>query len=187
MKKFLTIVISTIALSMPQFVMANTATASYINMDLNGFSFSGFELGGSMELAENIELNVKTYSIANTINGYDITLDETMINVGYIRNINETFDAKFTLGSRNRGMTADWSGYSMALDNTVTVYGIQMHTKMNDKVNLNFGLLNSSDKGASMVTEFGADFQIADNMMINFKASSEDLIESMALGLRFKF
>ena len=187
MKKFLTIAISSIALSMPQFVMANSAIANYINMDLNGLSFSGFELGGSIELAENIELDVKTFTVGNTAEGIDITYDETLVNVGYTRNVNETFDAKFTIGSRNRGITANWSGYSMAFDNTSTVYGVQMHAKMNDKVNLNFGLLNSSDRGASLVTEFGADFQIADNMMINFKASSEDLIESMALGLRFKF
>jgi hypothetical protein len=62
-----------------------------------------------------------------------------------------------------------------------------MQAEVNDQVSLNFALINSTDAGSSMITQLGADLEVADNMMIAIRASNEDLVESISLGMRFKF
>ncbi|MDP6967868.1 MAG: hypothetical protein QGG88_02000 [Gammaproteobacteria bacterium] len=187
MKKFLPVVISAAALSMSPLAAANSATVSYASMNVNGVSFTGVDLSGSLALHDNISLEVESRSVSNIISSVDVSYEETSVSLGYTTNISETVDAKFTLGSRNQGLTAIWAGYSASLDSTSTIYGVGMQAEVNDKVNLNFALLNSTGAGASMVTQLGADFEVADNMMIAIKASNEDLVESISLGMRFKF
>ncbi|MDP6189885.1 MAG: hypothetical protein QF872_03660, partial [Gammaproteobacteria bacterium] len=70
---------------------------------------------------------------------------------------------------------------------TSTIYGVGMQAEVNDQVSLNFALINSTDAGSSMITQLGADLEVADNMMIAIRASNEDLVESISLGMRFKF
>lgn len=182
MKKCLTIAISTIALSMPQFAAANSVSASYVKMKIEGQSYDGFKLGGSLKFMDDFGLDLTNFAMRHN-QSENLTVDETFIRLKYAKQLNKTLGATFALGNRDFSV----GGSNSFLKESSLEYGLGIQAAINDKLSLDFALLDYSNDIFKLTKELTVNYMVTNNISIDFNTSNESNIDKTSLGMRYKF
>ena len=169
---------------------ANIAQASsvgltYNSLDVLGASLSGFAIGGSLDMTDNLSIELSTANTNDTIAGVKVKYDATSIGLGYRFEVNETVDLKAYIGNVDHNLTVAYSGYNAALDDNETIYGISLNADVSDTVSLQLGFADSSE--TDMVTSYGITVEIFDDTSLVVSGSSSDYVDSVAVGVKFDF
>lgn len=188
MNKYIPLTFSLLAASLtPVIANASSATVGYDSYSISGVSLSGFGVSGSLDLTDNVSLEMSTASASTTVSSVKVTASSTALGFGYKQELTDALDLKVIIASVSQGLTASWSGYSAAVDGSATVYGASLTAELTDAVDGMVGFSKSTESGSNMSTMFGISVGVSDSMDLIATASNNNLINSTSLGIKYNF
>jgi hypothetical protein len=188
MKKHLLLALSLAAATLtPSIARADSVHVGYDTTTIGGVSLSGLSASGSLDLTENISLELSTGSVDTTVSGLKVSLSSTAVGVGYNTALSDTVDLKLVVASVSQALTASWGGYTDSADGSSTAYGALLKAEITGGVDGMAGFSKSTEAGSKINTMFGISVGVSDTMDLTLSMSNNSVVKNTSIGVRYNF
>ena len=165
----------------------NFLELSYLDVDVDDtdFSPSGFGIGGSALITDEVFLFASYADASETVFGEDIDISTTILGVGYRFEVNDTSD--FALGLGYADAEACLGSFGCADDNGYAAIAI-FATRIADNVELSFGAeyVDIADE-SSTGTSITASYYFTDGFSLGLGWGTDDDVDTLSLNAKFHF
>lgn len=191
--KFITL--ATVALfstaSLAQAPTWNLIEASYGQADIDGLdelSPSGFAIGGSSLLGENVFIRGSYSLLTDDISGVDIDLDQASVGLGYRYGLTETTDVYTSLSYQYVELSARGFGASESLDDNGYGLTVGLRSRITEQLELD-GAIAYVDIGDESETGLGVSghYYFNQNVALGLTYSSTADVSVYGISLRYAF
>ena len=165
----------------------NYLELSYLeaDVDVDDFSPSGYGIGASTLVTENVFLFLSYADASESVFGSDIDISSTAIGVGYRFAVNDTTD--FALGAGYADAEACLGAFGCADDNGYIVRAI-FATRIANNIELAFGAdhVDIGDE-SSTGTSVSASYFFTDQFSLGLGWGTDDDVDTLSLNAKFHF
>jgi len=187
MNKHFPLTLSLIAVSLTSgLVNASSVDVSYEDWVLPNLSLSGASVSGSLDITDNVSLEMSTFSVDTTVSLGKAGVKYNGMGVGYKTDLSNTIGVKAVIEYVDSNFWSETNSGKTSQKLSGMVYEASLTMKMTDSINGMVGLSESNVDGTSTATIFGISVGITDNMTLTF-SSSDSQANIQSLGLRYNF
>jgi opacity protein-like surface antigen len=169
----------------------NLIEAGYGQADIDGLdelSPSGFAIGGSSLLGENVFIQGSYSLLSDDISGVDIDLDQASVGLGYRYGLTETTDVYASASYEYIELSASGFGASESLDDSGYGLTVGLRSRITEQLELN-GAIGYVDIGDESETALGVSghYYFTQNVALGLTYSSTADVSIYGISLRYAF
>ena len=172
----------------PVVANASSAHVGYESVSISSVSLTGLSASGSLDISDDISLELWSGSADTTVSGIKVELAQTDVGIGYNTKLGDALDLKVFAVHVNQTLTASWSGYVQQIDfGAATGFGASIKAELTDNVDglLGFRKLNRSD--STLSTMFGISVGVSNTMDLTVSSTGNSTLKRTTIGLRYNF
>lgn len=156
--------------------------------DLSEVSPSGFAIGGSKLLGENVFVLGSYSMLSDDYQGVDLDLDQASVGLGYRLGLNETTDAYVTASYEYIELSGSGNGNSISVDDNGYGIGIGVRSRLTDnfEVDGSIGYIDIADESETAFAVSGY-YYFTDAVAIGAHYSSTADVSLYGVSLRYSF